>query len=297
MVAGRPGWVLRISQNLSAEQVRAESRLLRRLGAAGLPFAVPSPAELTDGTGTVAETAEGPATLYRWIPGIRPGLSSAADMEAAGRAFGRLDAALRSVPARDAPHDWRDESLPDVTGVCAELSAAGLSVDVLAATAARIGPLDLPVQVTHGDLGSGNVLVDPGTGAVTGILDFEIAGASLRIGEVVAALLQTGALSFDERWPPLTAALLRGYRSACALTPAEIEAVPGLLLSRAVGSTLWRTARWRRGQATLREVENRLTKLDELARWLDGNGGALLDVLSAAAFPDDTPQPPPATGK
>ena len=281
---GQPRWVLRLSQNVSVAQVRAEHRLLRRLSACGLPFAVPSPVELLAG-GTVLETAGGPAVLHRWIPGVRPGLSDAGSMRAAGRAFGQLDAAMRSVPARDAPHDWRKNPLTGADEVCAELSALSVPfVDVLAAVAARISPVNLPAQVVHGDLGAGNMLVDPETGAVTGVLDFEIAGTALRIEELAVALRQTGALRFDERWPALTAALVRGYCTACPLTPGEIQAVPGLLLSRAVGSILWRTGRWRRGQATLREVEDRLARLDGLDRWLDSHHGQLLDVLSAAAF-------------
>jgi hypothetical protein len=42
-------WVLRITQNLSLAQVRAEHRLLRRLGQAGLPFAVPVPVPAASG--------------------------------------------------------------------------------------------------------------------------------------------------------------------------------------------------------------------------------------------------------
>ncbi len=40
---GHRRWVLRISQNLSARQVRAEHRLLKWLREAGLPFRVPRP--------------------------------------------------------------------------------------------------------------------------------------------------------------------------------------------------------------------------------------------------------------
>ncbi|HEY2263624.1 MAG TPA: phosphotransferase [Streptosporangiaceae bacterium] len=49
-------WVLRISQNLSADQARAEHRLLGRLRAAGLPFGVPEPVAALGGD-TVAELA------------------------------------------------------------------------------------------------------------------------------------------------------------------------------------------------------------------------------------------------
>src|SRR6266702_2623087 len=68
-------WVLRISQNLSAAQARAEHRLLGRLRTADLPFGVPEPVAALSGD-TVAETPAGPATLCRWIPGVRPDLAA-----------------------------------------------------------------------------------------------------------------------------------------------------------------------------------------------------------------------------
>jgi homoserine kinase type II len=273
-VAGQPEWVLRVSQNLSTSQVQAEHRLLAFLSGAGLPFAVPSPAGLPDGTGTVAETAGGPAALYRWIPGVRPDFSDATALWSAGQAFGLLDAAMLAVPTQDAPQDWREDS---------QLSAELPYSDLLREAFAAVDVSGLPVQVVHGDMGASNMLVDPGTGAVTGVLDFAIAGAALRINELVAGLMQSRALSSGERWPALTAALVRGYCSACALTPAEIAAVPGLLLARAAGSVAWRASRWQRGVATRDEVEDRLRALDSLRGWLDSHGGALLDVLCSAS--------------
>src|SRR5436305_15200059 len=56
-------WVLRISQNLSAAQARAEHRLVGRLRAAGLPFGVPEPVSPLSG-GTVAEAPAGPGALW-----------------------------------------------------------------------------------------------------------------------------------------------------------------------------------------------------------------------------------------
>ncbi len=73
VTAGDRRWSLRISQNLTLAQVQAEHRLLTRLARAGLPFAVPAPVPLPDGS-TVAATADGPAALCEWIPGVRPDL-------------------------------------------------------------------------------------------------------------------------------------------------------------------------------------------------------------------------------
>src|SRR5947207_14442203 len=73
-------WVLRISQNLSAAQARAEHRLLGQVRASGLPFGVPDPVPTLAGD-TVAETPTGPATLCRWIPGRRPDLATEPALE------------------------------------------------------------------------------------------------------------------------------------------------------------------------------------------------------------------------
>src|ERR1700758_753305 len=77
-------WVLRISQNLSAAQARAEHRLLGTVRTAGVPFGVPDPVPTLAGD-TVAETPAGPATLCRWIPGIRPDLAGEPALERFGR--------------------------------------------------------------------------------------------------------------------------------------------------------------------------------------------------------------------
>jgi homoserine kinase type II len=265
-------WVLRITQNLSLAQVRAEHRLLRRLGQAGLPFAVPVPVPAVSGD-TVVPTESGPAVVCELIPGVRPDLSACAALERAGRAFGLLDRALAEVPPADSPHDWAAEPLRPDPELYADLSSAGLDVGRLRAWCPVVS--GLPVQVVHGDLGAGNMLVSAATGEVTGILDFEIAGTSFRVDELVAGLALTCVPGDLGR----AAALVRGYRSAIPLTEAELLAVPDLLIARAVGSALWRSARWRRGQATLDEVRDRLSGLDAIQRWVEAARDELLETL------------------
>lgn len=286
--------VLRISENLSAAQVRAEHRLLAWLRPAGLPFQVPEPIPTLAGD-TVAETPSGPASLCRWIPGGRPDLASEPALERFGRAIGLLSDALRLAPLADSPHDWREGPLrahPELPGVHElrhELQAAGAEHAALLETAAdrmrawwSSASGELPVQVVHGDPATSNTLVDEHTGQVTGLLDFEIAGADLRVQDLVAALLQSGALD-GSAWPRRVAALVRGYASALRLTQAEIQAIPPLLVCRCVGSVQWRAGRWHRGQARLAEVIDRLGHLDVTMSWLAASGDQFLDVVAAAA--------------
>jgi len=66
------------------------------------------------------------------------------------------------------------------------------------------------------------------------------------------------------------------------LDQAEIRAVPDLLVSRCVGSVFWRAGRWRRGQAPLGDVADRVAVLDATEVWLAVHRGRLQSVLAAA---------------
>jgi homoserine kinase type II len=290
---GSARWVLRISQNLTAVQVRAEHRLLARLRQAGLPFAVPEPVPALTGAFLV-ETAAGPAAVTKWLPGMVPDLSDEQALERFGRAIGRLSVALDQVPRQDAPHDWLmsphvHPDVPDVAEMCRKLVAAGISSELTRLvttfeqgswlTGADAG---LPVQVVHGDVGASNVLADERTGEVTAMLDFEMAGAELRVQDLVVGLKHSGALDAPD-WQRRTAALARGYCGARELTEGEATAVPDLLLARAIGTVVWRAGRWYRGQASLDEVSVRLRRLAAADMWLASHGRELRDVLRHAS--------------
>jgi homoserine kinase type II len=292
VTAGDRRWSLRISQNLTPAQVQAEHRLLARLAQACLPFAVPAPVPLPDGS-TVADTPGGPATLCEWIPGVRPDLSQEAALERFGRAAAELSGALAAVPPQDTPNDWQGgppQAPPDVAALTRDLTAAGLvarragilrdGADRAAAAWERIAGR-LPTQVVHADLAASNVLVSPDTGAVTGVLDFEMAGHWIRAIELTVALALSGA-AHGPGWPHRAAAVARGGAWGERLTAAELAALPDLIVVRAMGSTLWRAGRWRRGQSSLAEVANRLDVLAETLRWQTAEGGELGHIVAAA---------------
>ena len=290
--AGDRRWSLRISQNLTPAQVRAEHRLLARLSQAGLPFAVPAPVPLPDGS-TVAGTPDGPASLCEWIPGVRPDLSQEAALERFGRAAAELSDALSAVPPQDTPNDWQGgplQALPDVAALARDLTAAGLDAGragvlrdgVGLAVAAWEGiAAGLPTQVVHADLAASNVLVSPDTGVVTGLLDFEMTGYWIRAIELTVALALSGA-AHGPGWPRRAAAVARGGAWGDRLTAAELAALPDLILVRAMGSMLWRARRWRRGQSSLAEVASRVDVLAGTLRWRAAEGSELGHIVSAA---------------
>ena len=291
---GQQRYVLRVSGFLSIAEVRAEHRILRRLRHGGLPFQVPEPVAAPGGR-TVIETTAGPAAVCRWLPGVRPGMDGKAAFERFGRAAGLLGGALADVPLADALRDWRTDPRwvrpgdPPVDVLCGELRSAGMTTEqaeLLGAAAHRAGRWwpgtgGLPAQVIHGDLAPGNVLADADTGEVTGLLDFELAGVGFRVQDILAALYNSTALRAPD-WPRRTAAFLRGCGSVRGLEPAEVAALPELLIARSLGSVLWRAARWRAGLGRFDEVTAHVGRLEATTRWLAANGDAFLSVAAAA---------------
>jgi homoserine kinase type II len=291
---GQQRYVLRVSGFLSVAEVRAEHRILLRLRQGSLPLQVPEPVAALDGR-TVIETDAGPAAVCRWLPGEHPGIDGEAAFERFGRAAGLLSAALADVPLGDALRDWRTDPRwirpddPPVDVLCGELRFAGLSGEqaaLLAASARRVGRWwsaagSLPAQVIHGDLAPSNMLADPGTGEVTGLLDFELAGAGFRVQDTLAALYNSTALGAPD-WPRRTAGFIRGCASVRRLEPAELAALPELLIVRSLGSVLWRAARWRAGLGRLADVIAHAGRLEATTRWLAANEDAFLSAATDA---------------
>ena len=287
-------YVLRVTGFLTVAEVRAEHRILRRLRRSELPFRVPEPVTAPDGR-TVIETSAGPATLCRWLPGVRPGVGSELAFERLGRAVGVVDAALADVPIGAALREWRTDPRqvrpgdPPADVLFGELRSAGMGAEqfgVLTVAARRAGRWwpgtdDLPAQVIHGDLTPANLLADPDTGEVTGLLDFELAGAGFRAQDVMAALYHSTALTTPD-WPRRTAAFLRGCSTVTRLEPAEVTALPELLIAQSLGSVLWRAVRWRAGLARFGDVIARVDKLEASAQWLAAHEETFLSVATAA---------------
>jgi homoserine kinase type II len=287
-------YVLRVTGFLTVAEVGAEHRILRRLRQGSLPFRVPEPVPAADGR-TVVDTPAGPATVCRWLPGVRPGVGSEMAFERLGRAVGLVDAALAAVPLAITVRDWRTDPRwvrpedPPADFLVDELREAGMGAEqagLLTAAARRAGRWwpgtdGLPAQVIHGDLTPANLLADPGTGEVTGLLDFELAGAGFRVQDTMAALYHSTALTAPD-WPRRTAAFLRGCSAVNRLEPAEVAALPELLNAQSLGSVLWRAVRWRAGLAHFGDVIARVEKLEASTRWLAANEGTLQFVATAA---------------
>ena len=83
-------------------------------------------------------------------------------------------------------------------------------------------------------------------------------------------------------WAHRTAAFLRGCASVQRLEPAEVAALPELLIARSLGSILWRAARWRSGLGRFGEVTAHVDRLEATTRWLAAHGDEFQSVAAAA---------------
>jgi homoserine kinase type II len=293
-------FVLRVYRNTAdPARVRDEHDLLGRLRLEELPFAIPSPVRTDDGdTIAVLETEDGPrlAALFERIPG-EPAALDVASARIAGRAlaqldaaFGRLDltvrapATLRDVhPLVPEPTDALDDLIlsPTSSGDVRRTSSRDAVARIFERVDASHGPIatSLPRQIVHGDFAFPNVLVSDSR--VTGMLDFEFAGADVRAADLAAALYVISVRATEtERWRVLEA-FASGYRRSLQLDPAEAAAVPDLMLRRsAVGLVHW-IGRWRRGIAPIDDPLDRVARSTAFAAWLDVNAARVATLASA----------------
>lgn len=253
-------YVLRQYDNLAPQQIDAEHRLLAALAALDLPFAVPAPIPAKDGRTLIDQIA-----LFPCLPG-EPG--DRQHLTLAGEALAELDLALATLPATLVVHDWDGDihpAVPDIAHLADQLDAelpGHPGVTWFRSVDPDFDDSGLPRQLVHGDWALGNLLVQDGR--VTAALDFEIAGLTTRINDVVAGF--TGCVDWTE--PTQVDDFCRAYLHRIDLTDAERDAFPRLLRQRMFGSAVWRAGRWRRGQDPLDAVADRLSRGAEMDTWL-----------------------------
>jgi homoserine kinase type II len=96
----------------------------------------------------------------------------------------------------------------------------------------------LPAQLLHGDYHEGNLFFSP-AGAVSGIVDWELAGTGPRAWEIIRALDIALELQRDlEAGGARVGAFLHGYAAEAPLTQQECVAMPDLYWAARVHS-LW----------------------------------------------------------
>lgn len=282
-------YVLRIYRNTAdVNVVHREHELLGRLALIELPFEVPHLVTSREGdTVVVLETPDGArlATLFAGIPGTpapidehhaRIGAAALAELDR-GLAqiegpLGRPMRSLRDVhPLVNDPLDIVDElGLADAERVHAILGRVEAEGQPLAAS--------LPHQIIHGDFGLSNLLVR--NARVTGIVDFEAAGPDIRAMDLATLIYITVVRTPpDQRWAILRA-IVDGYGRVLPLDPAEIAALPALVIRHAAVSLVHWAGRWRQGLSPASDAAERAARLIRLDDWLEQDAIRLVAVAS-----------------
>ncbi len=221
--AGRR-WVLRVNEGKTAEDVAFEAEVLRFLAAESFP--APPLVVTPDGAAQV-EVAGRPAMLFAFIEGeeLERDDVTPERCRTIGEHVGRLHAlAPRFRPARPNPYrwarvaEWVSELEPEGGGDPLVAPSLPMLREELEAT--RQLPT-APRGLVHGDLFLDNVLW---TGAsVSAVLDWEMSCTDPFAFDLGVALC---AWCYGERFdPPLTRALLSGYRARAPLDPATTAAL------------------------------------------------------------------------
>lgn len=129
-----------------------------------------------------------------------------------------------------------------------------------------------PLTWIHWDFYPSNVLMH--AGHVTGIVDFEFAGAGYRAMDIAIGL-NAFAFGQPDMWT-LIERFATGYLSRVHLSTGEIEAVPTLMLMREATSLVHWTGRSLQDLPDRMGVTQRARRLVELAHLLEGRGAELV---------------------
>jgi homoserine kinase type II len=271
--------VLRLYTDKRAEAIRFEHELLLKLGAADLTFRVPRPME-TKASDTIAIDVDSarPAALVPRIVGEHLDDDDAEGVGKAASAFAALDVALAAIDRTDVAPPVFSGDLRAVHRAITDYAQleerAGAAARDLAERAGEHAPViygSLPTQLIHGDFAFGNVLMR--SGRVRGVLDFEYVGHNVRALELGGALRNVLAKGNRENlWRPV----LRGYLRTLALDPAEIGALPALILLQSAIILVWWAGRVVEGRTTRETLDRHTAQALSVRDWVNANDTRLV---------------------
>jgi len=227
--------------------------------------------------------------LSTFIPGDVARSGDPADAFACGRALAELHAVLDRIDPR--PSDTGERAVGDLTqvhplvreparAIREAINDAGLAREttaILTAAQLRATAVTAGWSLTwiHWDFYPSNVLMQ--AGRITGIVDFEFAGAGYRVMDVAIGLYAF-AFGQPDMWT-LFERFAAGYLGRFPLAGEEIEAIPTLLVIREATSLVHWTGRSLQGLPDRMGVSQRARRLVELAHFLEGRGTDLVMQL------------------
>jgi len=202
---------------------------------AGSSICVPRVFETTDGR-PLATLPDGTlARLHTWVDGTsyadegHPASAAISIGRTAGEIIDRLSPLQTEVVRVDEQWDLR-HSVETIGRLARHVDGAAQR-DVIARALDTISDVpfdDLPTQVIHGDLNTGNLFLDGDT--VVGVIDFGDVRKTIRISELAIAC----AYAMLHQDDPVTVAtqVATGYREFAQPSDAEASALFGLILGR-----------------------------------------------------------------
>ena len=133
----------------------------------------------------------------------------------------------------------------------------------------------LPVQTTHADYLSPNILIEDNQ--VVSVLDFEFATTDLRLMDYICGLNHFALFPWKEvsHWE-FVQAFSTGYNEQASLTRLEAEAMPIVWRLQWASCIVYWTGWLREGKVTHQSVADGVTKTLLLEDWLENNAAELL---------------------
>lgn len=252
-------WVLRrYSTGRLPGGIPFEHELLGLLAQTSWPVAAPyaAPGDLT-----LVESGERYYALFPFLPGGRMD-----DPGRHGEVLARLHQAMSRLHLK-AASGWPRLNLygrspfPDLVAAYSAADPEGAAGMIRHhGWAQRVlgqPPTDLPTQIVHGDMHTGNLLWE--NGRLSGVLDFDFARFDWRAVDVAIAL------HFLPN-PNAKAAFLRGYELTQPLLPGEHQVLPALQRARELERTAFLLKQWRHNAGPLptEAVRQALSRLSTL---------------------------------
>jgi Ser/Thr protein kinase RdoA (MazF antagonist) len=213
----------------------------------------------------------------------------------AGHALALLDQALASLPeiAAVSPPDAKNSmpfgdfaqrypQIPDpliaVQKLPIDREQSQRLVRILAHVIGGVGDLyaRLPQQLVHRDMDTSNLLFD--AQGVTAVLDFEFAALDLRVLDLCVTLSwwPLSRMGTGTEWE-IFDALGRSYMATFPLEEDELLAMPEILQLRDAASLLHRIGRYRAGQISISQIQERVQHSLWRDTWLSAQRKVLLE--------------------
>ncbi len=295
--ADRRDFVLKILDfNSSPEATDCQLRVLEHLAEQDPALPVPRvyPTALGGEIGTVAGREGSYATcLIGYLPGelLASRSPDAPLLQNLGDTLARLDIALQGFfhPGLGQRLAWDVRRLPELVAHAVHIEPLSLRrsvLNIVAALEERLPALrSLRSQAIHGDCHAHNVLIDPRSRGISGVLDFGDMVHAPRVLEPAVAMSEL--LSEDRVSLEVVPHVLTGYTRHTPLEPAELALLYDLILGRHAATILVHAWRARHDTEGARRLEGSIAPTARSMARLAEAGREMLTESWRRALKDD----------